>query len=208
MILMINEPDGFETILPKILAEIKKLIAENISTDQPPKHSIRIAIDGNCGSGKTTLAGKLAEKLEANLLHMDDFYISWKDKTPERLSEPGGNVDYERFYDEVLLPLKSEEPFSYRRFNPVSQSLDSPETVIPKRFTVIEGAYALHPKLKSGYDFKILLKITPDLQERRILNRNGEEGLTRFKNMWIPLENAYFDAFDLESEVDLIIEVS
>lgn len=207
MILKITEPSGFETILPDILAEIERCLADDWSTDQLKNQSIRIAIDGNCGSGKTTLAGLIAERLDANLFHMDDFYISWKDKTPERLAEPGGNVDYERFYEEVLLLLISGKPFSYRKFNPIEQTLGVPESVLPKQFTIVEGAYSLHPKLKSGYDFKILLKITPDLQELRILKRNGEDGLNRFKTMWIPLENAYFEAYPLDTEVDLIIDV-
>jgi uridine kinase len=116
-------------------------------------------------------------------------------------------VDYERFYEEVLLLLISGKPFSYRKFNPIEQTLGVPESVLPKQFTIVEGAYSLHPKLKSGYDFKILLKITPDLQELRILKRNGEDGLNRFKTMWIPLENAYFEAYPLDTEVDLIIDV-
>ena len=52
-----------------------------------------IAIDGRCGSGKTTLGQRLAELLEANLFHADDFYLRPCQRTPERYNEPGGNMD-------------------------------------------------------------------------------------------------------------------
>ena len=66
------------------------------------KHPFLIAIDGMCGSGKTTLANYLAKELNASLFHMDDFFLQPHQRTPERLADPGGNVDYERFKAEVL----------------------------------------------------------------------------------------------------------
>ena len=32
-----------------------------------------LAIDGRCGSGKTTLAGMIAQRYRAEVIHMDDF---------------------------------------------------------------------------------------------------------------------------------------
>ena len=64
-----------------------------------------IAIDGKCATGKTTLAARLASGLDADVIHMDDFFLPPAKRTQQRLSEPGGNVDYERFMEEVLLQL-------------------------------------------------------------------------------------------------------
>ena len=61
-----------------------------------------IAIDGRCASGKTTFTQKLANYLNAEVIHMDDFFLRNELKTKERLSEVGGNIDYERFTSEVL----------------------------------------------------------------------------------------------------------
>ena len=76
-----------------------------------------VAIEGGSASGKTTLASKLAEELDANLFHMDDFFLQPHQRTKERFLEPGGNVDYERFLLEVLLPIRAGIPFSYRVFD-------------------------------------------------------------------------------------------
>ena len=55
-----------------------------------------IAIDGPCGSGKTTLASHLARELDAQTVHLDDFYLQPFQRTPQRLAQPGGNLDRER----------------------------------------------------------------------------------------------------------------
>ena len=65
----------------------------------------RIAIDGNSGAGKSTLGALLAGVYGGNLYHMDDFFLPPQRKTRERLAEPGGNVDRERFFAEVLSRL-------------------------------------------------------------------------------------------------------
>lgn len=64
------------------------------------------AIDGNAAAGKSTLAARIAAffapRCSVNVFHMDDFFLPGALRTPERLAEPGGNVHYERFQDEVL----------------------------------------------------------------------------------------------------------
>ena len=76
-----------------------------------------IAIDGRCAAGKTTLAARLVKELGGDVIHMDDFFLPPALRTPERRSEPGGNVHYERFLTEVLPNLRSGRPFFYRRFD-------------------------------------------------------------------------------------------
>ena len=161
-----------------------------------------MAIDGRCASGKSTLGEALREVYAARLLHMDDFYVPFAQKTPERLSEPGGNADYERFSCEVL-SLPKGAPIPYRRFDSVSQTLLPAEILAPARLTVVEGSYALHRALRGAYDLKVFLSIDPKLQRARILKRNGAEKLKQFEALWIPLEEAYFAAEGIESMCDL-----
>ena len=78
----------------ELLAAIDRLLLE--------KSHVLVAIDGNCAAGKTTLAKKLAEHYDCNVLQMDDFFLRPEQRTPERFAQAGGNVDYERFALEVL----------------------------------------------------------------------------------------------------------
>ena len=63
-----------------------------------------VAIDGCSCAGKTTLATQIGALLNGNVFHMDDYFLQPHMRTPERLSQPGGNVDAERFLADVLLP--------------------------------------------------------------------------------------------------------
>lgn len=81
---------------------INEIIKQEDNTDRP----ILVAIDGRCGSGKTTLGEYLKGQLDCNLFHMDDFFLRMEQRTPDRMKETGGNVDYERFYETCLYRSK------------------------------------------------------------------------------------------------------
>lgn len=52
---------------------------------------VLVGIDGRCGSGKTTLGEYLYGKFDCNLFHMEDFFWRIEQRTPERMTEVGGN---------------------------------------------------------------------------------------------------------------------
>ena len=165
-----------------------------------------IAIDGNCCAGKTTTAATLGTLLQATVFHLDDYFLQPHMRTPERLGQPGGNVDAERFLAEVLLPVSRGETAFVRRYDCHLDEILPTEAVVPSRVVIIEGVYCMHPLLAAAYDIKVFCRIDPALQKERVLARNGEEMLPMFLNRWIPLENAYFSAFPIEKNCDLIIE--
>ena len=166
-----------------IKARIDALLSE--------KPFVIIAIDGSAASGKSTLAEQLVQLYDCNLFHMDDFFLRPEQRTPERFAEVGGNVDYERFQEEVLLPLKSGNSFSYRPFDCSTFTLAAPVTVAPKKLNIIEGTYSHHPYFGNPYDLKILLTVDKETQRQRILERPAFLH-KRFFEEWIPMENRYF----------------
>ena len=85
------------------------LLLSAVLKAQREQERVMVAIDGPCASGKSTLGAALAQKLGCPLFHMDDFFLPPAQKTPQRLAEPGGNVDAERFFAEVLLPFSRGE---------------------------------------------------------------------------------------------------
>ncbi|MDF2820261.1 MAG: hypothetical protein K0R15_702 [Clostridiales bacterium] len=170
--------------------------------------SVVIAIDGMCGSGKSHLAGLLAEIYDCNVFHMDDFFLPFEMKTSERLAQPGGNVHYERFQTEVLDSLNKGEKVTFRPYLCPQWVLGEPIQVEPKKLTIIEGSYSFQPKLEQTYDLKIFLKIDSKVQKERILKRNGEEKLQKFINLWIPLEKNYFDSLNIEDQANVVIDTT
>ncbi len=183
--------------------QLTTAISRLLATDAP---RILVAIDGRCASGKTTLARALAEQYGANLFHTDDFFLPPKKRTAERLATPGGNMDRERFEEELLIPLQTGLPFSYRPWNCNKGDFDPPVQVFPKRLNLIEGAYSCHPEIVSYYDFCVFSDISPALQKERILARNGENGYLTFHNKWIPMEEVYLRTFDIQNKCDIKIK--
>jgi uridine kinase len=135
---------------------------------------------------------------------MDDFFLRPEQRTEERYAEIGGNVDYERFQEEVLLPLRAGQAFSYRPFDCKTFTLSEPVSVQPKRINIIEGSYSHHPYFGDPYDLKVFLSITPELQRERVLQRPAFLH-QRFFEEWIPMENRYFKVFDIPSKSDILI---
>ncbi len=168
---------------------------------------VRLAIEGGSASGKTTLASLLEVLYGATVLHMDDFFLRPEQRTEERLGEVGGNLDRERFSDEVARPLIRGGAFSYRRFDCQKQALAEPTTVTPARLTVVEGAYSTHPAIPKYYSLTAFLKILPDLQRARIKLRNTPEMARRHQEEWIPKEEAYFAAFGVRKKSDIVIRI-
>lgn len=170
---------------------------------QKEKTPLLIAIDGRCAAGKTTLAALLQDVTDCNLFHMDDFFLPPKLRTRERLGEPGGNVEYERFCLEVIRPILEGRPFSFRPYSCHLRRQTEPVFVQPKPLSIVEGAYSCHPHLWNYYDLRIFLDIDRTEQLRRIRSRNGAEQLKIFEEQWIPLEERYFSAFQIRERCDL-----
>ena len=184
----------------KILGMLKK----QIDTLLEENNLVIVAIDGKCTSGKTTLASKLAEIYDCNVFHMDDFFLRPEQRTPERFAEVGGNVDYERFQEEVLLPLKSGKAFSYRPFDCSTFTLSAPVIVAPKKLNIIEGTYSHHPYFGTPYDLKIMLTVDDETQRQRVLERPAFLH-KRFFEEWIPMENRYFEVFKISDQSEIIL---
>lgn len=180
-------------------------ILKSIKQTDPTKRPYVIAIDGRCGAGKSTIAARLAEELNATLFHMDDYFLRPEQRTPERFSTPGENIDHERFLKEILIPLKEGRTITYSPYSCTTQTLLDPITVTPADIVIVEGSYALHPTLRAYYDLRVFLTLFPREQEARIRARNGDAIWPMFKNRWIPMEEAYHIYCEVEKYSDLIL---
>lgn len=170
------------------------------------KKDIIIVIDGKSGSGKSTLAYDLQRHYQASLFHMDDFFLQIYQRTPERFNEAGGNVDYERFYQSVILPLLGHNDVNYQRFDCSTMTLGKVQTIPYHHINIIEGTYSLHPYFQDYYDIAIVLDVSADLQKKRIIKREGLEKWKTFEKRWIPLENYYFQTYNIYQQAHFILE--
>ena len=185
--------------------EFLSIVTEKI-TEQLAKGSCIVAIDGNSASGKTTLANHLASIFDCNVFHIDDYFLTPSQRTPERLNEIGGNFDRERFLAEVLIPISQNKPVIAKKYDCKTETFSTPKSYPQKALTIVEGCYSTHPSLLPYYDLTIFLSISPTLQRERILSRNHALA-ERFFSEWIPLENRFFEYHNTKNTCDITINV-
>ncbi len=181
---------------PEVYAAMEKCLRE--------KGKVNVAIDGNSAAGKTEMARVLASLFDCNVFHADDFFLPLEKRTPERMSEVGGNMERERFQAEICEKVKEGKSFSYRPYDCSVMRFGAPVEVQPKKINIFEGSYTMHPDLRQYYDVKVFLSIPPTEQEARLLERNGGFMIRRFLDEWIPKENAYFNEMNVRENCDFI----
>ena len=168
-----------------------------------------IAVDGRCGSGKTGFASLAAGVLAraANLVHMDDFYLPPDKRRPDWMEVPAGNMDLERFREEVLGPAREGRLEAYRPYDCQAGHLKEPVELNGGSLTIVEGTYSHHPSLADSCGFKIFLTCDRNEQTRRLRAREGEYYPT-FDRVWRTLEERYFIACGTEQAADLVVDTT
>ncbi|MBQ9079717.1 MAG: hypothetical protein IJY27_01445 [Clostridia bacterium] len=186
----------FLNILPILCAAAPLAAGEGVKV---------IAVDGRAASGKSTAAALLAPILGAGVIHMDDFFLPPELRTAERLSEPGGNVHYERFAEQVLPHLHEKTAFSYDIFDCSRMKMGAERKVDAGEWRIVEGAYSHHPVFGNYADLRVFSDVAPDEQMRRIIARDGERMAKMFRDRWIPMEERYIEYFGIKQRADAVI---
>ncbi len=182
------------------------LLAE-IGTRMARQETVCVAIDGPSAAGKSTLGTLLGELYGCPVLHMDDYFVPQWERSEERMARPGGNIDAGRFAREVLPGMTAGTAFTTGVFDCHTQAIREIRTIPAAPLYVTEGVYALHPDLADAYHIKVYMDVERLTQNRRILRRNGKEIAARYRREWIPMENSYFEAFDIKNQCDFVFDV-
>ena len=140
-----------------------------------------ILVDGVAGSGKTTLAAKLADLLNANLVHSDD--VSW-------CADPI-HWDGEMLAG-IVNPWRGGNDVAYKPTGWIKDNRPGSINVDPNRALVIEGMGASRKTLRTIATYSIWVDTEPKIARARVVQRdlaNGENGgtiesITEFANWW------------------------
>ena len=167
-----------------------------------------LALDGRCGSGKTTMAAALAEQFpDSTVLHTDDFYLPPADRVPGWEQIPCANMDLARLRDEALRPAYEGQPVPYRAYScregrclPVQQLSAQP-------LVILEGSYSHHPLLAGYETLRVFVTCSKPEQTRRLQAREGG-CYQSFAARWVPLEEAYFSHYHIENKADFVMDTT
>lgn len=184
------------SVLIELITEIEKRKSRGLQTV--------VAIDGQCGSGKTTIAKLLQKIYGASVVKMDDFFVPpyLRDEPHKKLP-----VHYERFEKEVLPNIISKQAFSYTAFDCSVMDYGKKQRVELSELIIVEGSYSLAPRFNRYYDISVYVRCSMIHRLERLKNRCKNEALMkRFTEEWIPTEDSYCEEFSVDKNADFIIE--
>jgi len=127
-----------------------------------------IAIDGVAGSGKTTLALKLATDLtDSYVVHMDDLYDGWNNPLSQKLTA--------RVISQLLNPISKQMSVSYQVFNWKLNRFTDFKSVPQSKYLILEGVGAAQREFRPYMNKIIWIECDPNLGYNRVIARDGEQ---------------------------------
>ena len=189
-------------LIPSDFSSLTQTIASLLEAHL--ERPVLIALDGRCGSGKTTLAVQLAEQFPGSaVFHTDDYYLPPAQRIPNWAETPCANMDLTRLREEVLVPAQAGAAVRSRAYSCREGAYLPEQCVPPAPLYILEGSYSHHPILAGFYDLKVFITCSKKEQARRLQAREGER-YENFVRRWIPLEEAYFAQCRIEALADLL----
>jgi hypothetical protein len=153
-----------------------------------------ICVDGPAGSGKTTLAGELAELSGGDVVHMDDMFEGW-----------GGLPHVTGQLESLLRPLARGRAGSYRRWDWPGNAWAETILVPPARLLVLEGVGS---GSRAHADLTTLLawvEVPFELRMERGLERGGV-GVAENWRQWAIDEQELFDREQTRERADVVLD--
>ena len=175
---------------------------------QKPTKPLVLALDGRCGSGKTTLANALAQQFPASItLHTDDFYLPPAQRIRGWEKTPCANMDLARLRDEALRPAYEGQPVQYRAYSCREGACLPARELAAQPLVILEGSYSHHPLLAGCETLRVFLTCTKEEQTRRLQAREGER-YASFAARWVPLEEGYFAQYHIAETADFVVDTT
>lgn len=145
----------------------------------------RIAVDGIDCAGKTTLADRLGELLQAARLSVDDFL------RPPRERYARGELDGESYY---------RDSFDNDAFRVAVVAAPEP--------LIVDGVFLQRPELDDLWDLRIWVDVAFAESLRRALARDADrmkDVRGRYERRYHPGQQIYLDEVDPRSRADIVV---
>lgn len=164
-----------------------------------------VAVSGFGGSGKTTLAQALHDKLsDSAIVCIDSFSTHQWSRDSE-----WSNFDRQRFANEVLAPARNNSfPLSFSHIPWPGQEAGEPNVVQQVKFLIVEGCSIFHPSLLSYYDYKIWVDCDLNEATKRGMWRDRhvfkDEHDQLWLDVWMPNEQDFMDKYHPDTAADTL----
>lgn len=163
----------------------------------PPRagKTVVVAIDGPAGSGKTSLADRLAAEFDYTVVHMDDFYPGWD----------GLEAAVDMLTDSLLLPLARGENARYQRWD---WSRDVPaawQDVPEASVLIVEGCGSGARRAAPYLSLLIWTDAPADDRKARAIERDGDTFAANW-DRWARQEDVLFARDRTRERADVLID--
>jgi len=164
-----------------------------------------ILIDGDGGSGKTTLSTRLGTLLNANLVSTDD--VSW-------YADP---IHWDNeMLNGIIIPWQNGEQVAYTPSGWIKEKRNGFIKVDSSKALIIEGMGACRKTLRDVAAYSIWVDTEPNIARERVIQRdlaNGENGgtlesVTEFTDWWDSLVHPFLLEEQAWKYADVIVSGS
>lgn len=180
--------------------------AIRISRSIAGQWALVVALDGHSAAGKSTLATAMARRLDAAIVHVDDFYRDMAEADRLVLSPAEGvdrYFDWPRLREEALTPLRHRQRARFRCFDwNTGHGLTPPVTIEPREIVIVEGVYSARPEFDDLLDLKVLVHASDQERGRRRRERRDPHD---WEARWEAAERLYFQSIRSPTSFDLVL---
>jgi uridine kinase len=198
-----------------LLDEVAGLLARRVGD-----RTLRVAVDGVDGAGKTTFADELVAPLEERGLpvlraSIDGFHNPRRIRYRRGRHSPEGylldSFDWAELTASLLAPLGPGGSGRYRSAvfdHRTDSALDAPWRRAPERgVLLLDGIFLHRPELREHWDFSIFLDAPIEVGLERAARRDGSDPDVRSpaNRRYVLGQRLYLDACEPASAADLVI---
>ncbi|GHO88840.1 hypothetical protein KSZ_68460 [Dictyobacter formicarum] len=173
-----------------------------------------MALDGRSGTGKSTIAQAIADRVESVIVVGDDFFAGGNDdawygcSAREKVDRV---IDWQRMRAQVLEPLLANQPAYWHPldFEPGVGWIGWKDEIVrlePAPVILLDGAYSARPEFADLVDLAILVEVDDATRRQRLLAREGQAFMDRWHQLWDVAEDYYFTHLRPRSSFDLVIK--
>lgn len=180
--------------LPPIVADL----AARVRRAEPRCGAARlVCVDGPAGSGKTTLAAALAERLDGcAVVHLDDLYDGWR--------QPLGPALSARIDAWLLCPWRAGLPGRHLRYDWGSERFVAWVEVPCAPVVILEGCGSAARGVRSSASLVVWVEAPSEVARGRGLGRDGAH-LAEHWDRWAAAEAAHFAADGTREAADVVV---
>ncbi len=176
-------------------------IVDKVNELMIQKHPAIIAISGFGGSGKTTLANRIHDRIkDSALLQLDNFLVNRGEGSGWQ-----GGYDWKRF-EQVLMDVEAGKDLQYQWYNwDKNETKEWVHQPLPS-LVIVEGVRLFYPELMKHFDLSIWMDVSLDAateqgKARDAANKSSDSAenvaahLAKWDEVWIPKEQEFATLF-------------